>query len=85
MGRLANLLHVSSAPLDRVASASLATGSDLESRFDSRQGQGFPSSPQGSDQVGFNPRTVGEVSANFCGCSLVSVTDPYGRILGYLD
>jgi hypothetical protein len=32
-------------------------------------------------------RLVGEVSANFCGyrCHVVSVTDPYVRILGFLD
>jgi hypothetical protein len=28
------------------------------------------------------PPLVGEVIANFC---VVSVTDPYGRILGFLD
>jgi hypothetical protein len=28
---------------------------------------------------------VGELSATFCGCHVVSVTDPYGRILGFLD
>jgi hypothetical protein len=30
---------------------------------------------------------VDEVSANFCGwgCHVISVTDPYGRILGFLD
>jgi hypothetical protein len=33
------------------------------------------------------PQLVGEVSVNFCGqgCHVVSVTDPYGRILGFLD
>jgi hypothetical protein len=34
------------------------------------------------------PPLVGEVSGNFCGvrgCDVVSVTDPYGRILGFLD
>jgi hypothetical protein len=33
------------------------------------------------------PPLVGEVSANFAdrGCRVVSVTDPYGRILGFLD
>jgi hypothetical protein len=34
------------------------------------------------------PLLVGEVSANFSedrGCHVVSVTDPYGRILGFLD
>jgi hypothetical protein len=33
------------------------------------------------------PLLVGEVSANFAdrGCNVVSVTDPYGRILGFLD
>jgi hypothetical protein len=33
------------------------------------------------------PPLVGEVSANFCcrGSHVVSVTDPYGRILGFLD
>jgi hypothetical protein len=33
------------------------------------------------------PPLVGEVSANFCdrGCQVVSVTDLYSRILGFLD
>jgi hypothetical protein len=34
------------------------------------------------------PPLVGEVIANFCadrGCHVVSVTDPYGRILGCLS
>jgi CBS-domain-containing membrane protein len=33
------------------------------------------------------PPLVGEVIANFAdrGCHVVSVTDPYGRILGFLD
>jgi hypothetical protein len=33
------------------------------------------------------PPLVGEVIANFCGlgCNVVSVTDPYGRILSFLD
>jgi hypothetical protein len=34
------------------------------------------------------PPLVGEVSANFFedrGCHVVGVTDPYGRILGFLD
>jgi hypothetical protein len=31
------------------------------------------------------PPLVGEVIAKFCGWRLVSVTDPYGRILGFLD
>jgi hypothetical protein len=31
------------------------------------------------------PQLVGEVSANFCGCHVVSMPDPYGRILGFLD
>jgi hypothetical protein len=34
------------------------------------------------------PPLVGEVSANFFagrGCHVVSVTDPYGHILGFLD
>jgi hypothetical protein len=34
------------------------------------------------------PPLVGEVIANFFGdrgCHVVSVTDPYGRILGFLD
>jgi hypothetical protein len=34
------------------------------------------------------PPLVGEVSANFCGyrdCRVVSVADPYGRNLGFLD
>jgi hypothetical protein len=31
------------------------------------------------------PPLVGEVIANFCGCHVVSVTDLYGRILGFLD
>jgi hypothetical protein len=33
------------------------------------------------------PPLVGEVIANFCGreCHVVSVTDPYGRIIGFLD
>jgi hypothetical protein len=33
------------------------------------------------------PPLVGEVSANFAdrGCHVVSVTDSYGRILGFLD
>jgi hypothetical protein len=33
------------------------------------------------------PPLVGEVIANFAdkGCHLVSVTDPYGRILDFLD
>jgi hypothetical protein len=34
------------------------------------------------------PPLVGEVSANFCGWMgycMVSITDPYGRILGFLD
>jgi hypothetical protein len=34
------------------------------------------------------PPLVGEVIANFFadrGCHMVSVTDPYGRILGFLD
>jgi hypothetical protein len=33
------------------------------------------------------PPLVGEVSANFAaiGCHVVGVTDPYGRILGFLD
>jgi hypothetical protein len=28
---------------------------------------------------------VGGVSANFCGCHVVSVTDPFGRNLGFLN
>jgi hypothetical protein len=33
------------------------------------------------------PPLVGEVSATFAdeGCCVVSTTDPYGRILGFLD
>jgi hypothetical protein len=33
------------------------------------------------------PPLVGEISTNFCerGCRVVSVTDPYGRILDFLD
>jgi hypothetical protein len=33
------------------------------------------------------PPIVGEVIATFAdrGCNVVSVTDPYGRILGFLD
>jgi hypothetical protein len=34
------------------------------------------------------PPLVGEVIANFLrieGCQVVSMTDPYGRILGFLD
>jgi hypothetical protein len=33
------------------------------------------------------PPLVGELIANFCdrGCHVVSMTDPYGRILGFLD
>jgi hypothetical protein len=33
------------------------------------------------------PPLIGEVSANFVdrGCHVVSVTYPYGRILGFLD
>jgi hypothetical protein len=33
------------------------------------------------------PPLVGEVIANFAdrGCHVVSVTNPYGRILGFLD
>jgi hypothetical protein len=33
------------------------------------------------------PPLLGEVIANFCGkgCHVVSVTGPYGRILGFLD
>jgi hypothetical protein len=33
------------------------------------------------------PPLVGDVSTNFCGlvCHVVSVTNPYGRILGFLD
>jgi hypothetical protein len=34
------------------------------------------------------PQLVGEVIANFFadrGCHVVIVTDPYGRILGFLD
>jgi hypothetical protein len=33
------------------------------------------------------PPLVGEVSANFVdrGCRVVSMTDPYGRILEFLD
>jgi hypothetical protein len=34
------------------------------------------------------PPPVGEVSANFSmvrGCHVISVTDPYSRILGFLD
>jgi CBS-domain-containing membrane protein len=33
------------------------------------------------------PTLVGEVSAKFAdrGCHVVSVTDPYGHILGFLD
>jgi hypothetical protein len=33
------------------------------------------------------PPLVGEVIANFCGWGyhVVSVTDPYGRILGFID
>jgi hypothetical protein len=31
------------------------------------------------------PPLLGEISANFCGCHVVSVTDRYGRILGFLD
>jgi hypothetical protein len=33
------------------------------------------------------PPLFGEVVANFCGwrCHVVSVTDPYGRILDFLD
>jgi hypothetical protein len=33
------------------------------------------------------PPVVGEVIAKFAdrGCHVVSVTDPYGRILGFLD
>jgi hypothetical protein len=34
------------------------------------------------------PPLLGEVVANFFadkGCHVVSVTDPYGRILGFLD
>jgi hypothetical protein len=31
------------------------------------------------------PPLFGEVSANFCGCHVVSVTDLYGHILGFLD
>jgi hypothetical protein len=33
------------------------------------------------------PLLVGEVSANVCrqGCQVISVTDPYGCILGFLD
>jgi hypothetical protein len=33
------------------------------------------------------PPLVGEVTANFCGyrCCVVSATDPYGHILGFLD
>jgi hypothetical protein len=31
------------------------------------------------------PPLVGEVNANFCGCSVVSATDPHGRSLCFID
>jgi hypothetical protein len=42
--------------------------------------------PQSASEL-YRPidRHLSEVCANLCGCCVVSATDPYGRIIGFLD